>query len=409
MNIQTLLRELVEQNGSDLYITTDSPPLIRCEGVTRPLGDECLAAVQSEALALALMSESDHAKFRKANELNLGVEIEAVGRFRVNVHRQRNCVGMVIRHVKRSIPTLDDLKLPAVLREIVMQKRGLVLVTGATGSGKSSTLAAMLDHRNEHSDGHIVTVEDPIEYMHPNKGCIFTQREIGIDTHSFGDALKNALRQAPDVIMIGEIRDRESMEAAITFADTGHLCLGTLHSNNANQTLHRVMNFFPGERHQEFYLQLSLCLRAIISQRLIPGIDGKRIPACEIMRDTPWIRELVRKGEVDKVRDGIQKGSGGCQTFDQHLLHLWVEDSINSEVALANADYPNDLRLSMQQVDLPEEPASSEETNDPPAAINPSNAGSAQNSTPSRHWAQNPAQPIATSSISNFRSLPARG
>lgn len=350
MHIQALLRELVERKGSDLYITTNSPPLIREEGVTRPVGDHRVAPVESEALALALMSEADRTEFERALELNLGIELDGIGRFRVNVHRQRDHVGMVVRHVKTAIPTLDGLRLPPVLKEIVMQKRGLVLVTGATGSGKTTTLAAMLDYRNEHSDGHVVTVEDPIEFVHPNKGCIFTQREIGMDTHSFNGALKNALRQAPDVIMIGEIRDRESMEAAITFADTGHLCLGTLHSSNANQTLHRVMNFFPGERHDEIYLQISMCLRAIISQRLIRAVDGKRVAAVEILRDTPWVRDLIKQGEVDKVKDGMQQGSGGGQTFDQDLLRLWSQGRITTEVAMANADYPNNLRLCMQQV-----------------------------------------------------------
>ena len=367
MHIQALLRELVDRKGSDLYITTNSPPLVRSEGVTRPIGSHKVAAVESEALALALMSEEDCAKFERALELNLGIGIDGIGRFRVNVHRQRDQVGMVIRHVKTSVPTVDELELPWVFKEIVMQKRGLVLVTGATGSGKSTTLAAMLNFRNEHSDGHIVTVEDPIEFMHPNRGCIFTQREIGVDTHSFNEALKNALRQAPDVIMIGEIRDRESMEAAITFADTGHLCLGTLHSSNANQTLHRVMNFFPGERHDEIYLQLSMCLRAIISQRLLPDRDGKRVAAFEVLRDTPWVRDLIKQGEVDKVKEGMQNGSGGCQTFDQHLLRLWGEGKITTEVAMVNADYPNNLRLCMQQVNVAEDA-------DAPAAVNGSEA-----------------------------------
>lgn len=356
MHIQALLQEMVSHKASDLYITTNSPPLIRLEGATQPIGEHPLAADDAEQLALALMSEKERAQFEESLELNLGIEIAGIGRFRVNVHRQRDQVGMVIRHVTTSIPTLDQLKLPEVFKEITMQKRGLVLVTGATGSGKSTTLAAMLNYRNEHCDGHIVTVEDPIEFIHPNKGCIFTQREIGMDTHSFNGALKNALRQAPDVIMIGEIRDRETMEAAITFADTGHLCLGTLHSSNANQTLHRVMNFFPGERHDEIYLQLSMCLRAIISQRLIPGMDGKRLAALEVLRDTPWVRDLIKQGEVDKVKDGMQQGSGGCQTFDQDLLCLWSEGKILAEVAMANADYPNNLRLCMQQRTVSPEP-----------------------------------------------------
>jgi len=348
MHIQTLLRELVDLGGSDLYITTNSPPLVRVDGVSRPVGSQPLGPAETEALALSLMTDMERTTFTQTLELNLGMEFDAIGRFRINIHRQREHVGLVIRHVKTTIPTLEDLKLPDVFKQIVMQKRGLVLVTGATGSGKTTTLAAMLNHRNEHSTGHIVTVEDPIEFIHPNKQCIFTQREVGTDTLSFSAALKNALRQAPDVILIGEIRDREAMEAAITFADTGHLCLGTLHSSNADQTLHRVMNLFPGERHDEIYLQLSMCLRAIISQRLVPSLDGKRVAAVEILRDTPWVRDLIKSGQVDKVKEGMQKGSGGCQTFDQNLLQLYADGKISSEEAMANADHHNDLRLNMQ-------------------------------------------------------------
>ncbi len=349
MDIRALLKELIEREGSDLYITTNSPPLVRAEGVNNPVGTTCCDEADTEALANSLMTDEEQSIFATSLEMNLGINFDDVGRFRVNVHRQRNSVGIVIRHVKTTIPTLEQLRLPSDLKEIVMQKRGLVLVTGATGSGKSTTLAAMLDHRNENSGGHIVTVEDPIEFIHPNKQSIFTQREIGMDTLSFNDALKNALRQAPDVILIGEIRDRETMEAAITFADTGHLCLGTLHASNAYQTLHRVMNFFPGERHDDIYLQLSMNLRAVISQRLVPASDGKRVAAIEVLRDTAFVKELIRKGEVDNISEGMVRGAtGGCKTFDMALLELYSEGKIDEKVALANADYPNDLRLALQ-------------------------------------------------------------
>ena len=346
--MQSLLRELVDRRGSDLYLTTNSPPLVRTEGITQPIGDRALASGDTENLADSLMSDEERATFSNAMELNLAIEEQDCGRFRANVHRQRDEVGLVIRHVKTSIPTIEDLQLPRDFKEIVMQKRGLVLVTGATGSGKSTSLAAMLDYRNENACGHVVTVEDPIEFMHPNKKSIFTQREVGADTLSFGDALKNALRQAPDVILIGEIRDRETMEAAITFADTGHLCLGTLHSSNAYQTLHRVMNFFPGERHQDIFLQLSMNLRAIISQRLVQSVDGRRVAAVELLRDTAFVKELIKNGEVDKVVEGLQRGeAGGCKTFDQALLELHAEGKINADEALSNADYPNDLKLKL--------------------------------------------------------------
>lgn len=354
MDIKALLSEMIQRGGSDLYITRNSPPLIRAEGVNHPVGNTDFNNSDTQALADALMTDAEKAHFAESMEMNLAIELSGIGRFRVNIHRQRDSVGIVIRHIKTEIPTLEELRLPADLKEIIMRKRGLVLVTGATGSGKSTSLASMLDYRNDHSSGHVVTVEDPIEFIHPNKKSIFTQREVGMDTLSFSHALKNALRQAPDVILIGEIRDRETMEAAITFADTGHLCLGTLHSSNTYQTLHRVLNFFPGERHADISLQLSMNLRAIIAQRLIPSLDGKRVAAMEIMRDTAYVKELIRNGEVDNIREGMVRGvSGGCKTFDQSLLELYASGLISKEEAMANADYPNDLRLQLQQV-IPE-------------------------------------------------------
>ena len=351
MEIKALLSEMIQRGGSDLYITRNSPPLIRAEGVNHPVGSVSFNQDDTQAMAEALMSEPERAHFAEVKEMNMAIEFNGIGRFRVNVHRQRDSVGIVVRHIKTEIPTLEQLRLPADLKEIIMRKRGLVLVTGATGSGKSTSLAAMLDYRNDHSSGHVVTVEDPIEFIHPNKKCIFTQREVGMDTLSFNHALKNALRQAPDVILIGEIRDRETMEAAITFADTGHLCLGTLHSSNTYQTLHRVLNFFPGERHADISLQLSMNLRAIVAQRLIPSLDGKRVAAIEIMRDTAYVKELIRNGDVDNIREGMLRGaSGGCKTFDQSLLELYATGLISKEEAMSNADYPTDQRLQLQQV-----------------------------------------------------------
>jgi twitching motility protein PilU len=283
----------------------------------------------------------------------LATALPGVSRFRVNVFRQRGSVGVVIRRVKADVATLEELGLPPILKAFAMTKRGLALVVGATGSGKSTTLAAMVDHRNSAEPGHIVTIEDPIEFVHRHKMSIVTQREVGLDTHSFGAALKNTLRQAPDVILIGEIRDTETMEAAVTFAETGHLCLGTLHSNNANQAIERIMNFFPPERHAQIYLQLSLNLRAIISQRLIPSRDARRVAALEILVDTPRIKELIKKGDVDVLKEAMEQGvQEGCQTFDQALFMLVKEEKITLEQALAHADSANNLRLKIKLAGL---------------------------------------------------------
>jgi twitching motility protein PilU len=352
-DIRQLLLEMVERGASDLYITVDSPPVVRIEGTNYPIEGEPLTPTEVEALANSLMTERQRAGFEEALEMNLGITSSKMGRFRVNVFRQRGSVGVVVRTIKMQIPTLDGLGLPPILKDIVLTKRGLVLVTGATGSGKSTSLAAMIDWRNEQTAGHIVTVEDPIEFMHPHKKSIVTQREIGFDTHTYEAALKNTLRQAPDVILIGEVRDRETMEAAITFADTGHLCLATLHSNNANQAIERIMNFFHVERHQEIFLQLSLNLRAIVSQRLIPGIDGKRVAALEILMDTPYVKDLIKKGEVDTIKEAMERSTQeGGQTFDQALFELYRDGRIDSEQALTNADSANNLRIQMKNLDL---------------------------------------------------------
>jgi twitching motility protein PilU len=354
MDIRILLREMADRGGSDLYITVDSPPVVRIEGVNHCLPGEPLAPPEVEALANALMTERQRAIFEETMEMNLGITSSKLGRFRVNVFRQRGAVGVVIRQIKTAIPTIESLGLPPILGHIALTKRGLVLVTGATGCGKSTTQAAMIDYRNENTAGHIITVEDPIEFIHPHKQCIVSQREIGFDTESFDTALRNTLRQAPDVILIGEVRDRETMEAAITFADTGHLCLATLHSNNANQAIERLMNFFPAERHPEIFLQLSLNLRAIISQRLVPGTDeGKRVAAVEILIDTPYVKDLIKRGEIDTTKEAMERSTQeGGQTFDQALLELYREGRIDREQALANADSANNLRIQMKNLDL---------------------------------------------------------
>ena len=353
MDIRSLLAEMVERGASDLYLTVDSPPMLRIEGVTQPFGSEVLGSKEAELLASSMMSERQRAVFDEKLEMNLAIASDRLGRFRVNVFRQRGAIAVVIRQIKMQIPTLDELGLPPILKTIVSSRRGLVLVTGATGSGKSTTQAAMLDYRNETTPGHILTVEDPIEFVHVHKKCIINQREVGFDTVSFNEALRNTLRQAPDIILIGEVRDLETMEAAITFAETGHLCLATLHSNNANQAIERVMNFFPDARHAEIFLQLSLNLRAIVSQRLVPGVDGKRVAALEILVDTPWVKDLIKKGEVDTLKEAMEKSTQeGGQTFDQALFALFTEGRITEEQALANADGANNLRIRIKNFEI---------------------------------------------------------
>ena len=358
MDIRILLKEVVERGASDLYLTADSPPVIRIEGENQVLEGEPLAPTEVEGLANALMTERQRATFEESMEMNLGITSSKLGRFRVNVFRQRGAVGVVVRQIKTTIPTIEELGLPVMLQEIAVTKRGLCLITGATGSGKSTTLAAMIDYRNDNTAGHIITIEDPIEFIHPHKRCIISQREVGFDTESFQTALKNTLRQAPDVILLGEVRDRDTMEAAITFADTGHLCLATLHSNNANQAIERIMNFFPLDRHQEIYLQLSLNLRAIVSQRLVPGVEGKRVAALEILIDTPYVKDLIKRGEVDTVKEAMERSTQeGGQTFDQSLLALYKAGRITAEQAIANADSANNIRIQMKNFDLRQQTA----------------------------------------------------
>ena len=344
---------MVEKDASDLYLTVACPPIYRIEGELQRIGERNFAPEDLVALAKSMMSEPQWLEFEEKLEMNWALSYPKLARFRVNAFRQRGSVGMVIRKIKFDIQSIDDLALPEILKDIIMTKRGLILVVGGTGTGKSTSLAAMVDHRNASSSDHIITVEDPIEFVHRHRKSIVNQREVGIDTHSFQDALKNAMRQAPDVILVGEIRDSETMEAAITFADTGHLCLGTLHATNSNQAFERILNFFLETRHEQILMQLSLNLRAIVSQRLIPSVDGKRAAALEILLDTPRIKDLIKTGSVDTLKDAMEQGiQEGCQTFDQALLQLYRDGKIALDQALTNADSANNLRLKIKMSGL---------------------------------------------------------
>ena len=355
---------MVELEASDLYLTVARPPMYRVDGQIQTGGEHAFTPDDLKELAQTMLSEKQQLEFAESLEMNMAMSLPGVARFRVNMFQQRGSVGMVIRRIKAEIMSVAEMGLPSILQDIVMTKRGLVLVVGATGSGKSTSLAAMIDHRNANEAGHIITIEDPIEFVHRHKQSVVTQREVGFDTLSFQSALKNTLRQAPDVILIGEIRDTETMEAAMVFAETGHLCLGTLHSNNANQAIERIMNFFPMERHEQIYLQLSLNLRSIVSQRLIPSLDGKRVAALEILMDTPRLKDLIKKGEVDALKEGMEQGiQEGCQTFDQALFSLYKDGKISLEQALINADSANNLRLKIKLAGLKvdEEPVPAQE------------------------------------------------
>ena len=348
--INDLLRLMVSRSGSDLFITGDFPPAIKVDGKMTKVSAQALNASHTLALARAIMNDKQAAEFERTKECNFAISPPGVGRFRVNAFMQQGKVGMVLRVIPAALPTIDALGLPQVLKDVTMSKRGLTILVGATGSGKSTTLAAMVDWRNEQSFGHIITIEDPVEFVHAHKNCVITQREVGLDTDSWAAALKNTLRQAPDVILMGEIRDRETMEHALTFAETGHLCLATLHSNSANQALDRVINFFPEERRPQLLMDLSLNLRGMISQRLIPHQDGKgRHAVFEVMLNSPLISDLIFKGDVLEIKEIMKKSRNmGMQTFDQALFDAFESNHISYEDALRNADSVNDLRLQIK-------------------------------------------------------------
>lgn len=339
MNISPLLKLMVEKNASDLYFTSNSPVKIKIEGKAVNVGKTVLDGDTVRAAAYGIMTEDQIQYFESNLEIDFAITEEGLGRFRANVFRQRGQVAMVLRYIPSEIPSLDRLGMPPILKELIMHRRGLILMVGATGSGKSTTLAAMIDHRNEQTSGHILTIEDPVEFTHPNKNCIINQREIGQDTHSYQNALRSALREAPDVILIGEIRDRETMEAALELAGTGHLAISTLHANNANQTMDRIVNMFPEQLHGQLFMDLSLNLRGIISQRLVTGKDGRRVAAVEVMLNTPHIADLILKGRIDEVKEAMQESpEKGMQTFDDALYELYQSGRISLEEALRNAD-----------------------------------------------------------------------
>lgn len=350
MEFETLLRLMVEKGGSDLFITTGVAPSMKINGKIMPVTKTPLSPEMTRETVLGVMNEQQRRDFAENLECNFAISARGIGRFRVSAFYQRNLIGMVLRRIETNIPSLDDLKLPEVLKKLAMTKRGLVLFVGATGTGKSTSLAAMVGHRNKNSSGHIISIEDPIEFIHQHNNCIVTQREVGIDTESFEVALKNTLRQAPDVILIGEVRTRETMDYAVTFAETGHLCLATLHANNANQALDRIINFFPADRQQQVWMDLSLNLRAIVAQQLVPTPDGKgRRAVIEVLINTPLAADLIRKGEVHELKPLMKRSTElGMQTFDQALYTLYSQGEITYEDALAHADSANDLRLMIK-------------------------------------------------------------
>lgn len=349
MEIIPYLKLMVQKNGSDLFFSTGAPPNLKAEGRTMPIGDTPMGPGAVRKLAYSIMSDEQISEFEGTMECNLAVSMKGLGRFRVNVFRQRGDASMVIRYIKGDIPTIEELNLPPSLRDLIMMPRGLILVVGSTGSGKSTTLASMIDHRNASATGHILTIEDPVEFLHTHKKSVVDQREVGLDTLSYEVALKNAMREAPDVILIGEIRDRQTMQHAIAYAETGHLCLSTLHANNANQALDRIINFFPDSAHHQLFMDLSLNLKAVVSQRLVKSKDGKRVPAVEIMLLTTFVAELVQKGDIHAVKEAMEQGNErGMQTFDQALYKLYKDGKITLDEALANADSRNNLSLKIR-------------------------------------------------------------
>ena len=350
--MRDLLTLMVEKKGSDLFVTRDFPPAIKIDGKVTPVSKTKLTSDNTKALAYAIMNDRQIKEYEATKECNFAISPTGIGRFRCNAFIQQGCCGLVLRTIETEVPNLDKLGLPPVLKEIIMAKRGLCIMVGGTGSGKSTSLAAMIDHRNANSYGHIITIEDPIEYVHPHKNCIIMQREVGVDTDDWGIALKNTLRQAPDVILLGEIRDRETMDFGIAFAETGHLAVATLHANSSNQALDRIINFFPEERRQQLLLDLSLNLKAVISQRLLKKIDGKgRVAAIEILLNSPLISDLILKGEVHGIKEIMGKSNElGMKTFDQALFDLYEADHISFDDALRNADSQNELRLRIKLV-----------------------------------------------------------
>jgi twitching motility protein PilU len=373
--IDNYLNILAKKDGSDLYLSTGAPPCAKFQGVLKPLSQEVYKPGEIEAIANSIMDEEQRSIFTHELEMNLAIALPDVGRFRVNIFKQRNEVSIVARNINTEIPSFDSLGLPAILKEVVMTKRGLVLFVGGTGSGKSTSLAALIDHRNSSSAGHIITIEDPVEFVHKHKRSVVNQREVGVDTRSFKAALKNTLRQAPDVILIGEIRDRETMEHALEFAETGHLAISTLHANNANQALERIINMFPEERRPQLLMGLSQNLRAFVSQRLVPTVDGKRCAAVEILLGTKTIQELIFKSRLTEIKEIMEKSENlGMQTFDAAMFKLYMAGRISLDDAIANADSPNNLRLRIKLASDSESKASSPssfgglslETIDPP-------------------------------------------
>lgn len=349
MDLSRYLKLMAKKEASDLFFSTGAPVNIKIEGITEPVGHNPLPTGAVQSLAYSIISDEQQKIFEEEMELNFSITVPQVGRFRINLYRQRGEVAMVVRYIKSQIPSIEDLQLPLILQDLVMEPRGLILLVGATGSGKSTTLASMVDHRNTNKTGHILTIEEPIEFIHKHKKSIVDQREVGLDTLSYSNALKNALREAPDVILIGEIRDRETMQHAIAYAETGHLCLSTLHASNANQTLDRIINFFPDSARHQLLLDLSLHLRAVVSQRLIPGVSGKRVPAVEIMLRSAFIADLIEKGDVGSLKGAIEQGKDfGMQSFDQALFELLQQGKISQQQALDNADSRNNLSVKIR-------------------------------------------------------------
>ncbi|WP_343629534.1 PilT/PilU family type 4a pilus ATPase [Roseateles sp.] len=348
--INDLLRLMVSRKGSDLFLTAEFPPAVKVDGKVTKVSPQPLTGQHTLQLARAIMNDKQAADFERTKECNFAISPQGIGRFRVNAYIQQGHVALVLRTIPQTLPTIESLDLPPILKDVVQTKRGLVILVGATGSGKSTTLAAMVDHRNETTFGHIITIEDPVEFVHPHKNCIVSQREVGLDTEGWEQALKNTLRQAPDVILMGEIRDRETMEHAVAFAETGHLCMATLHANSANQALDRIINFFPEERRAQLLMDLSLNLKALVSQRLLPRQEGKgRVAAVEIMLNTPLISDLIFKGEVGEIKEIMKRSRElGMQTFDQALFDLYEFGRVTYEDALRNADSVNDLRLQIK-------------------------------------------------------------